>query len=397
MYNNFYYIKFLINGQDTQTSGKDISFSLHDSIYSFYSNATLRANDITGLLRDNLFAVEGLPLEINFGTDEVNQNIIQKIVTISSDTPETTMPGICGGYINLKGNHAFYSTQNVEGKAYTGTISSIVNEVTDYPFTKKSISSTSGSTTWYRLQQSQKDFIESVLLPNAYSPSANGTPFYCFTDLSNTFNFKSYHEMYNQNSVATLQYKPWEPSNIDFNCIFQIVPFITGSKYTKKLWHRKEISRSISDGSYTAEDVYLYDSPEHKWEDRQIPIIGDKDLTTDYDYLSFKYTESGEKEAYLGRKIFKQRKGFALEKFVITLSFNPALKSGIPIDLDVAVSDDAGYATKALYLSGKYLIEDCIHEWRGGLENRAYTTLVVSRKFVTAPNVADLSKLFLGN
>ena len=76
---------------------------------------------------------------------------------------------------------------------------------------------------------------------------------------------------------------------------------------------------------------------------------------------------------------------YFLERFIITTLFNPKIIAGKKITLNLNYSENVFDAKKANYLSGDYIVEDCIHSWDGE-RKKAFTIIIVGRKFASVPN-----------
>lgn len=398
IYNQYYNLEVSLNGQALEISPNETYFSMHDSIHNFFSNSTIMLNDPFGLMREYMMSIEGTSYELSYGIENLKNNLLKNsYVTISDETQEVMSSGTLNGKISLNLLNNFYDKQEVKNAAYKKPISSIISSlIEDFLFKAKDIESTQGVTTWYQLGMNQKDFIEKVLIPNAYSDSADKTPFFVFIDNNNVFNFKSYKTMFNSSPVATLNFNPIKKDSSSIDSIYDIKPFRTGSLKTKSKRNRTLVSRSLKDGSFTKEKDLMSSYPGTKESGALLPMLGDEKLVTDLYYQSYQYTDQGRKESFLGRKISGQKDGFFLEKFLITLPFNPLLNSGKTIILNVTILNEHRIPEYSLYNSGKYLIEDCIHSWIGGDIKRGSTQIIVSRKYCFIPSTFNLKAKIIG-
>jgi len=398
IYNQYYNLEVSLNGQALEISPNETYFSMHDSIHNFFSNSTIILNDSFGLMREYMMSIEGTLYDLSYGIENLKNNLLKNsYVTISDETKEVMSNGVLNGKISLNLLHSFYDKQEIQNAAYKKTISNIIDSLIESHFFKeKDIESTQGVTTWYQLGMNQKDFIEKVLIPNAYSDSADKTPFFAFIDNNNVFNFKSYKTMFNSSPVATLNFNPIKKEGSSINSIYDIKPFRTGSLKTKSKRNRTLISRSLQNGSFTKEKDLMSSYPGTKENGALLPILGNEKVVTDFIYQSYQYTDQGRKESFLGRKIFGQKDSFFLEKFIITLPFNPLLNSGKTVMLNLAILNENRIPEYSLYNSGKYLIEDCIHSWVGGDIKRGSTQIIVSRKYCFIPSTFNLKAKIMG-
>lgn len=382
-FNDYYNIDISLNNEDLQLEPQNFIFSIHDSIHSLYSNAKLRIKDPTGYLRESLLFEEGNTFKISYSIKAFEDIVLKSsYTTVNDEADRIVTQGILSGDTTMNLVHEFYSKQVVENKAYNNRISAIVDSITEYPFAKKNINDTGSKSIWYRLRSDQKTFITEVLLPNSFSNNSNKTPFFCFIDCSNEFNYRNYKSMIEMSPVCTLTFNTIDPKKTSFYSIYDIKPFRVGSLVTKKLRNRNVVTRDKDTGEFIQKSVSLKDLPENMFDGYTIPLIGDLSVQTNYQYYSFTQKTNGEKEALQARIIYDEREGFFLEKFVVTTVFNPKLKSGVTINLEIGIASKNSNE-KSLYQSGKYLIEDCIHSWNGE-ERRGSTQIIVSRKFIKA-------------
>jgi len=394
IYNNYYDISLFYNGNElVDLDAKNYSFSIHSSIFNFFSNAQIKVKDISGLLREYMFSVEGGLFKIKLGVKD--DNYLESSYVVVSDSDINEVSGILSGNLQINLMHEYYNYQNIENSAYTGRISDIINNdiASDYKFSKVNINDTGSTSTWYRLGMNQKNFIEQVLLPNTYSNNSYNSPFFCFIDLDNSFNFRNYKFLYKNSSGITLNYQPIKQEEMSITTILDIKPFRDSSLKTKYLRNRTVVTRDYLTGDYIEESHTIVDNPSNKDSTLKVPIINDKNFVTDYSYFSFTQQDEGDTEALKARILYKEKEGFSLEKFVITTLFNPNIKAGIAIDINVSVASEDNTLEYGLFQSGSYLVEDCIHAWEGLGNRKAYTTIIVSRKFATIPNYTVKSLL----
>ena len=390
IFNDYYNIDIYLNGEDLQLEPQNFIFSIHDSIHSLYSNAKLKIKDQTGQLRESLFFEEGNTFKVLYGVKAFEDIVLKSSYTvIYDDADKIVTQGILSGDTTMSLVHEFYTKQVVNNKAYNDRISAIVDSIADYTFTKKTINDTGSKSIWYQLRCDQKTFITDVLLPNSFSNNSNKTPFFCFIDCNNEFNFRNYKSMIETSPICTLTFNTIDPKKTSFYSIYDIKPFRVGSLTTKKLRNRNIVTRDKDTGDFIQKSVTLKQSPENMFSEYTLPIIGDLSIQTNYQYYSFTQKTNGEKEALQARTIYDEREGFFLEKFIITTAFNPKLKSGLTINLEIGIAAKNNNE-KSLYQSGIYLIEDCIHSWNGE-ERRGLSQIIVSRKFIKAQK-GNLSK-----
>lgn len=397
IFNDYYDIDIYYNNTSLEISPLETYFSMHDSIHSFFNEANLQLNDPYGILNEHLVSMEGNIFGIYFGVPSVSfEPIKNNFVIYNSEIPENQSIGIMNGKLNINLLHEYYNLQEVRSEYYNSMISTIVSQVvSDYSFKSTNIKQTNGSTVWYQLDCNQKDFITKTLLPNAYSNTANNTPFFAFIDNGNIFNFISYDEMMSKNPIANLTYTPINKDGMSINSIYDIKPFSTGSLKTKQLRNRKVIYRSTVTGEFSTQYDTIKNYPKQLGINTSVPIVSKNNLITDINYQHFQYTEKGEKESVIGRLVDSERDGFFLERLIVTLPFNPLLKSGLTVNMEISILNELKTPEYSLYYSDKYLIEDCKHSWTGGTIKKGMTQLIVSRKFSSIPTMYTIKEKVL--
>ena len=393
IFNNYYDLSLYFNGHElSDIDPESYSFSVHDSIKSFYSSASLQIVDPSGIFHESLFDCEGNIFKIHYGINK-STSFESNYVVINNETPDIMRTGLLSGHLNINMLHEFYDYQVVENNAYKGRISDIVSKlVSTYPFGSIDKNDTGSDSIWYQMSMTQKDFVEKVLIPNAYSSNANNSPFACFITTDNKFNFRNYYWLLNNKKNITLVYKPRTQDDTSLTSIIDIKPFRKGSKYSKIARYREIVTRDYTTGSYSKEYSSITDNPTVKLGNLKVPIVcPNNKKVTNYEYYSFTKKENGESESLKARKNYIDINSYDLDKLLITTLFNPDLHSGMVITINASVARDTGIEY-GLSQSGQYLIEDCIHSWDGISTRKGITTLVVSRKFMSVPNylVKDL-------
>lgn len=383
IYREYYELDLKINDISLEFSPQELNFSIHDSIHNVFSSANIYINDTSGLMREFLFFNEGNKYSLTFGIKDLT-TLNSDYIVESNESQDIITQGILSCKYKLNLLHNWYSYQEITNKAYTNRISLIVRElIQNYRFKSIIMNDTSNNTTWYQLGMNQKDFIEKVLLQNAYSFNMDGTTFVCFIDVDNNFQFRNIKSLFDSNPVAELVYAPQIKDNYSINVIQTIKPFSEGLLQTKKTLNRTVVYRDLQTGEISTDDDDIMTHPiNSKLPNSKLPILGNNNLKTDYKYYSWKYTNLGEKDSFQSRIYRDQYKGYFLDKFIIMVPFNPLLKSGSIVKLNLSYLNDKNQPEYGLYQSGNYLIEDCIHTWNANKQKIGTTELIVSRKFV---------------
>ena len=385
--NELFDVSVFRDGKVLDIEPSNIKLTLHESIHSLYPTAKLVINDVTGMLRDNFFGIEGFSLSFSLNNTQMTSITTGDFVVYQNDYDQTNKSRLMTGDLVLDMVHDYYSVQEVKSEAYKNRISSILPDLIDnYPFSKIDKNDTGSKSTWYRMFSTQKDFIEQVLLPNAYSDNANESPFFSFITLSNEFHFNNYKYMTQQSTRLTLEYKPVQEQTLSPYIIYKLKPLYVGSKKHKHLRNENYYTRDKETGVYEFEELKLAEFPKNTKTSKKLPAIYDDSLVTSCTAIGFSKEEVGEKEALKARIRYQQKDGLFIERYQITTILNQELVVGKTVTIDVYVPSSNG-VTASRVQSDDFLIEDCIHHWDGS-NKKGSTECIVSRKFVTVPNTS---------
>lgn len=383
--NELYDVSVFRDGKVLDIEPSNIQLTLHESIHSFFPTAKLVITDTTGMLRDNFFGVEGFSLSFALNNTQMTSVTTGDFVVYQNDYDQTNQSRLMTGDLILDFVHDYYSMQEVKSEAYKGRVSSFISTLLDnYPFSKVDKNDTGSNSTWYRMFTTQKDFIEQVMLPNAYSDNANESPFFSFITLSNEFHFNNYKYMTQQSTRVTLEYKPITEEGMSPYVIYKIKPLYTGSKKHKHLRYENYYVRNKDSGEYEIEELNLADFPKNTKVNKKLPAIYDDSIITNCQAIGFSKEETGEKEALKARIRYSQKDGLFIERYVITTILNQELVVGKTVTIDVYIPSKNG-VTASRVQSDAFLIEDCVHYW-DGRNKKGTTECIVSRKFVSVPN-----------
>ena len=147
IYNDLYYFDLKINGQTIDIFENDLDFQIHDSINSFYNNAILNFNDVSGSLREFLLFSEGIEYELSFGFKD---NFLKCNYVIDNDeTKEQTKLGTISLPTKLGLVNSFFKKEEIKSEAYNKKISEIVGNIFSSENFKKNIETTSSKAIWY--------------------------------------------------------------------------------------------------------------------------------------------------------------------------------------------------------------------------------------------------------
>ena len=394
-YNDFYEIAIIVNDEIADINPVNISFSLHDSINSLYSWVTCTLQDTSGIIQDSFFTTEGLVVKIEFGTDDQINSCSYVIRDDELPTPKTR--GLLNGDVEINLVHEWYDKQEIKSTAYKKRISEIVEQLAGgYSFDSIDKNDTGNQDIWYQPLMTDARFINNILLPNAYSYNADKSPFYAYITCDNVFHFRRLNSMFTAKSLTTISYSIAEESTKEYDpsTIAQITRWREGSTIHKDLRHRKIFKIDREDGKLIEEEDFIYSYPELEKE-KNIPIIGDKELITSYLNIQYLESEVGRKENLLGQTYSTTKKGMFLEKFMLLLPLNLKLISGNPIDLKIfTINAEGDNVRLTKTFSGKYIIVESQHTWNG-FESKGYSKLIIGRKLIDLPDSYFIKAKFL--
>jgi hypothetical protein len=388
-----YEIEVKLNDALVEAVPTTFSFSMHDSIHNFFSDIIFNFSDISGVLQDLLLFSEGIKLDIKYGIKD--STILKNTYSIINDELNSTYANdTIGGSSVIKALNRFYDMLEIKSEAYNDRISNVIVDLMDVPgytFADLTWNDTGNQSIWYRPLMNQKDFIEKILLPNAYSNNAADTPFFAYIDSNNEFNLRNYYSMISTTPKEIFELKNVGADSITSTSIIGLKRMKTGSLYNKKLRNRKLYSRNTETGEMEEETDFIYNYPSGST--NHLPIKKD-DLDSDYFDLLYEETEIGKLESYWGRTISSMKDTFFLERFILTTVFNPNLRAGDLIELRLPIKLQGNSSQLAENMSGFYLVEDSEHIW-DGIGKNARSKLIVSRKFLTISNNSLLKPQFM--
>lgn len=378
-YQNSLNINLKFEDTDLELLPSTYSFSIEDSIYDTYTKGEFILKDSTGLLQEYLMTVEGAKYELTIGYED--SFIKVPFIAVDDTLEENLTVGLINGNVKIKLIHEFKSLQDIKSSYYKDKISNIVKkQAGSYPFTKFDIEATGNDYEWYQLLKGQVDFINENLLPFAFSNSANKSPFFYFIDNKNQYNFKSFYSMIKGQKPISLTLTQGNDLATSSSSIIGIKRLRKGMDITYDLRHRKIYSFNESNGNLVEAEDYLADYPLNN---KSIPIVGDKNLVTSY-FLQEDYnTDISTKENLQGLLNSSMRDSMTLDRFVITLPFNPDIIAGIPIELIIPTAEDS--SSNDFNLTGIYLVEKSVTAWDGE-NNLATTYAIIGRKDTFLPS-----------
>ena len=380
IYQDLYTIILKVDKTEISLDPVEYSLSIHESIHTLYPTATITMRDHTGLFQETLAFSSGLEIEIGFGdTKTINTNKYS-INYDHLDKPE--FPGYISGDVDLFLIQSSKFKQTIKSVAYKNRISLIVKKIMDtYDFTSLDINDTGNENIWYQSLITDDEFIQTRLLPYAYSNNSGKTPFYSFITNDNVYHFRNYKSMFDTGVECVIEYRIIKGDTGNENTTNELKRWKTDLKSLYKNFNRQIISIDKQTGDLIEdENDSIIDYPLEN--NLKLPIVNIGNDYTGYIDEDFSYSETGDIESIQGKRIYEQRNSGFIDKFLLLQHFNPKLHAGLSIKLNIySMNNDKLSTTYA----GVYLIEDCEQIWDGEAR-RAYTKLIVSRKYLNVPN-----------
>jgi len=378
LHQNGYTITMKVNDHDFDLSPSEFSFVIHDSIYEMFPTLTLYLMDSSGMLQELLFGVIGTKLKITYGYDSKVMSATFKV--LSDSTRGMLSQSSVAGMIQLDLVHEWYFDQEKQSNGYHDRISSIVREIAEsYSFTQMRINDTGNYEYWYQPNVSQFEFIENFLMPFSYSDKSNNTPFYCFIDNNNHFNYRHYKDLFSQKEITSLHLMDDSQESASGNAITSFLR--TRLDYESLQSALKRNFYEIDDtGNLQMYEADITEVPALKKKIFSIPIIDDLQLVRGKVHLP----ENLNDEDRIGFITNSLADVVNLEKGTVDLSFNPMLKAGQKVMLNIPSAQDLEHQESSLYHSGEYIIEECFQKWSKDSDSGS-TSLILGRQGGKAP------------
>lgn len=397
-YLDYYTINLSVDDKIIDFDPDTYSFSLHDSIYNLYSSCIFEIEDVAGFLQEGLALAPGAKYKLEYGNKDIINS--SEFVIDNDNLEDVKEPGYLDGRVSLRLKHAWWYDQVIRSKGYQDRISQIVRDIANtYNFTELNINDTGNEDTWIQPLITDAKFITEMLLPNAFSRNANNTPFYCFIDVGNVFNFRNMDSMLNEEQVAEINYTI-DKTNLVGN---DNIPAPNKTTTSIRRWSKNSsnwwplTSRRIfkidrTDGTLSEEEDAITEYPAQN--NLYMPILRPQENGFhSYKNVQFSEYSTGRKENVQGWQLNSVKDGMFVDEFLLIIPLNPALKSGKIIQFNVFTVESRGQKLSKRF-SGRYLIEDCEHIWNGE-ERRGFSKIVIGRKYVALPSSYNLrSKLF---
>lgn len=387
----FYDISLLINEEEADLAPTNLSFEIEDSIHMLYPRMRLSLADTSGMFQEYLSTLEGLKYQLSYGNNDTQ--VKSRYVILADSLPETMSTGILNGHIQIDLIHEYFDQQQIISAAYEDRISLIVQKFANkYKFKEVVINDTGNQDIWYQPLITDAEMIEKVFLRYAYSAHSFNSPFFCFIDANNIFNFRNYKSLIDSTPVAELVLLPEGPANSrDPNVIRAIHRVHVGAESLGDLRRRSVFTLDYSDGSLIEKEDNIASYPSST---KKVGMIENEANPKSFLYQGMTESTAGRNQNILGEQFAGMRDTLFLDRFIVDLSLNPKLRAGKMINLDVKTFKSEQGGDSSLTYRGKYIIENAKQIWIG--ENQTgMTRLLISKKESSVPSTYYVGNRFM--
>jgi len=380
IYNDRYEISLVMDGVEFDYAPSNYNFSLRDSIYKLYPTMSFNINDIGGIYSEYLFFVNGTKFDVTFGA--IDNFVSCPYIIAKNSLPDQTVSSTLGGTAEVSLIHHYLFEQTKISKAFKDEISSIINKVTDYTFSKKNIDKTLNKGYWYQPFVTNANFIQTYLLPFAYASDSNTTPFYSFITINNEYNFRNYKSMMDANPIEELTYySQGSREALGKNAIISIFPYQSSLSDLQHSYNQYEYSFDKDSGAIEKNKLINDFIMQNNI---RVPLKANlNNITKAIELYSEEVKEENLKNNNLGLSISNKKEIFTNDKVIVVCNLNTKLYSGNKVNINIPLSTDIRKEEKSLRYSGEYLIESSYHNWSG---RTGTTILVLSRQGVNLPS-----------
>ena len=373
-----YELNLKVDGNDTDISPSSYSFVIRDSIFELYPKASFTINDPTGSFNEFLGFVNGTKLEISIGRSLDNM-VSCPFRVVNNAVPEQYSQNSPSGKIELSLIHDYYYYQTKLSMAFNNNISDIVlKKVKNYKFNSINIDDTLNSGLWYQPYIYDDEFIIKYLLPFAYSTDSEKTPFFCYIDGNNNFNFRSYKKLAQQNFYKEFNYR----SIGQLNSLLENTIISTNFYQERVDSYRSSLHKILgyydSNGSYITanREALIVDYPKNDID--PIAIKCDlNNITSVENLINDDIILDENKNNRYGEEFNKIKKGLFIDKIVLTTNFDNKITAGKKIRLTIPLITEDSNNEFSLRNSGDYIIESTYHKWTG---KDAISVIICSRQ-----------------
>lgn len=375
-------IELIIDNNDTGIDPTYLSFVYTESIHNILPFMTIDYRDTIGIAQEYLNFCEGREFKIKLQDLKFEEEGDIKTFDMVVDKEDRNFTNDVGNVMVSTDNkvyakHIFYNNDDIKSTSYEDNTSGILDTILtnyNYKFDKINISNTNDSKIFYNPLKNDLDFIDDILIKNAYHISE--TPMFCYIDSFNEFNYKSYQDMYNSRDIAELKDVSTETNDFETRDVIEDFKIIElGSEKLKKFRSRNYIYFS-NDGDIV-EDEFDIIKLLPKSKDNVLPIVKHSDLNTSYYYMDDIGYDDTEENNVRGRFIYENRDVFFLQRLQIRTTYNYFYGAGKKIKLKLHMGS-GDKPEESLYYRGNYIIEVNSIVW-DNVNKQMSNVMIISR------------------
>ena len=367
-------IDILVNNKSTNIPLKNIKLYIRDSIFDKYSQCKLIINDKDFLLSEYFAFVNGTNIGVKFDINNDCWKQTNYVVFANSLVQQNTQSSM-GGDLELECLHEYAYKQKLTQEIYDNyNISDIVeNAISDYKFNSTNIDATNNKGYWINPNKKPMNFIDENLLPYSFYNNNYNSPYYCFIDTNNNFNFKTLFVLKNQNPIAEYTY-----GNLN-NCKNQILKVSILQTSVDKIINNYNVIYDSFDenGIFTkGENKFINEYPNNE---SKLSYKSNLDLLTKENLYCLEpdLIDNDYEKTQNGYEINNIKQSIYCDKLVITIPLNRKACAGKLIKINLPISINNTNDNVSQRYSGTYLIESSVHSWNGTTAN---TTLTISKQ-----------------
>lgn len=385
-----YSVDYRVQGQDITFPLDTISFSMIDSIYSLYNRAVLHVNDQSGFFQEAFFSSPGVKHELTFSY--LDKKISGKYVVVKPQVQEQATYGAVAGQVSMNLVSDWSFDQPNRQKSYKDRISNIIRKLAGDKFGNNlDINDTGNMSVWIQGGQTDAAFIQNILLPNAYSQNAAGSPFYAWVGNDGQFHFRNYLSLFRSvgQTDDDLFYTPQlaQPGKNNTrvtNSFLQLRPF--SKQPTVQYKTAQFYTVPLESGIAVKTQDSILNHPQVAGQKR--PQVLSDVLRS----IPLGFSRKNLLDNFSGQQAFFFRDSLMLDKLFgllpTSLNLNAGKKVSVTTNLNVN-----GSTSPSVRHSGEYLIELAEHVWSVS-DRTGYTKVLLSRATQQIPSDVTMGGFF---
>jgi len=355
------------------------TFTLQDSIHTLYPTASFYFDDVGGLFNEFLTFINGTKMEITLGLPD--DFIVCPYIIIKNSIPDQASTNGFGGVTNVSLVHEYMYEQSKKSRAFKDEITNIIKRIVKYSFKKMTLETTVNKGIWYQPFIYDTEFIINNMLPFAYSSTAKNTPYYCFINSNNEFNFVSYQHMFNNSNIMELKLVPSAiTQSVGLDSVYSVFPIQSSISDIRSFLNTTQYSFDKNN----ALKIIETEISDYRGNNNKIPIRADLDNKTSINELySNDCNDENIENNNKGLTLDYMRNIFTLDKVILVCNLNVKIVSGTKIKLGVPIATDNQKMESSLRYSGEYIVERSYHSWTSFGAN---SIIIASRNNITVPS-----------